>query len=79
MPLEPTIAGFRQSLERCFAAVRSEAHARRKEAHFAGSLREYRLIFGILAAMTPAERASPQELINADRLRRIARGAGARD
>jgi signal recognition particle GTPase len=79
MQAEPTISGFRRLLERGYAAVRSEAHARRMEAQFETSLREYRIIFGILNAMTAAERASPQKSIDADRIRRIARGAGARD
>ena len=72
------VGEYRAMLDRGLAQVRAQAAAGlTTETHAA--LREYRRLYGILDAMTPAERAAPLDRVDSGRMRRIARGAGVTD
>ena len=73
-----TVGEYRAMLDQGLAQVRAMASAGpTAETHAA--FREYRRLYGILDAMTPAERAAPLDRVDSGRMRRIAKGAGVTD
>ena len=73
------IAEFRQLLNSGRAAVRGMLRMTPNEQPLQAAVRQYDRCFGILDAMTMDEKTSPLTVINANRIRRIARGAGTTD
>jgi signal recognition particle GTPase len=74
------MSDYREMLERGLKGVRELAatgKCTREKAETA--FKEYRAIFGIIDAMTPAERLNPVERIDSTRIRRISLGAGVQD
>jgi signal recognition particle GTPase len=80
MPVQPPdFTGFRQAYDRGYAQVQGRLRTSPDDPALHQAIREYRRIFGMLDAMTDEERSAPMEIIDSGRIRRIAKGAGARD
>ena len=76
---QPSIVEYRQFLLRGCSAVRGQLRTTPYDASLRQGLCEYCRSFGMLDAMTALEKATPFEVIDSGRIRRIARGAGVKD
>jgi signal recognition particle GTPase len=75
-----TVTDFRDSLAYNLKRLQQQAaDGRHKPEQVRAGLREYRMCFGIIDAMTASERNEPFATITGSRLHRIAKGAGTDD
>ena len=79
MSQEPTIGGYRAVLESGHAAARGMLRRTPDDADMRSGLEQYRRIFAMLDSMTEEEEAAPFDVIDSERIRRIASSAGTTD